>query len=208
MHQKRQRTTTKLPIPRKGSKFIVRALSDPNNSVPITIALRDMLKLAQNKNEVKKMIHNKLLKINGRSVKDYRESIGLFSVLEAGKTYILTISPRKKFVLEEAKQKDTRMCKVTGKKLYKNGRIQLNLQDGTNVLAKEKISIGDTVYLDFSNKIKKHVPFEKGKKAFIISGKYTGRSGKVESVEGKEVGLKLDDDNKTSINERQVVVYE
>jgi len=41
------------------------------------------------------------------------------------------------------------------KKLLKNNQIQLNLHDGTNILSKGKISIGDSVYVDSSSKIKK-----------------------------------------------------
>jgi len=193
MYLKRQKATTKLPIERKGTKYIARALSNVNNSVPLVIAVRDMLKLAKTTGEVKKMINQKMLKINWRIAKDYRESIQLFNLLEAGKIYFLSLLPTGKFVFEEAKHKDARLCKVIGKALLKNNQIQLNLHDGSNIISSNKISIGDSLYLDSSGKIKKHVSLDKGREVKIISGKYSGSDAKVHSIEGKKVSLIIND---------------
>jgi small subunit ribosomal protein S4e len=77
MHQARQSVTTKIPIERKGTKYIVRSSSHINDSVPLLIAVRDILGLAKTAREVKHMIQTKLLKINGRLVEDFKESIKL-----------------------------------------------------------------------------------------------------------------------------------
>jgi ribosomal protein S4E len=53
MHQTRQQATTRLPITRKGTKYVARASSDLENSVPVVIAMRDILKLAKTKREVR-----------------------------------------------------------------------------------------------------------------------------------------------------------
>ena len=103
MHQTRQEATTRLPIERKGTKYIARASSDLENSVPVIIALRDILKLAKTKKEVKKMIIQKMLKINGREVIDQNESIKLFNLFEADKAYVLKLSQTRKFFFEETK---------------------------------------------------------------------------------------------------------
>lgn len=206
MHLKRQQATTKLPIPRKGTAFIARALSNTENSVPVVIAIRDMLKLARTAGEVKKMIKEKLLKINGRPVKDYRESISLFSLFEADKNYILTLLPTGKFIFEESKD-NLRLCKVVNKKLLKNNTIQVNLHDGSNLISKDKISVGDSIYLDLQGKIKKHIKLEKGKEAIVISGKYTGLKVKINSTEGKIVEILIEEDEKlTKLNDNQIIV--
>lgn len=204
MYLKRQRATIKLPIERKGTKYIARAFSHIDNSVPLVIAVRDMLKLAKTTGEVKKMINQKMLKINGRIVKDYRESILLYNLLEAGKIYVLTLLPTGKFTFKEARNKDARLCKVIGKTLLKNNKIQLNLHDGSNIISNEKIPIGDSVYLDLSGKIKKHVPLEKGKEVKIISGKYSGLDAKIDSIEGKKVSLIINE--KTAILEKNMII--
>lgn len=204
MHQIRNQTSRKIPINRKGTKYVAKALSHPDESVPVVIAVRDMLKLAHTAREVRKMIQGKMLKINGRPVKDYRESIKLFNVFEADKLYTLTLLNTGRFVLKEVKKKEI-LCKVTNKVLVKKGVIQLNLHDGSNVLTKDKISVNDSVYLDFEGKIKSHVLFEKGKKAIIIRGKYAGSHGIINSIKNgfSEVSF---EGKISNLNNRSIVV--
>jgi len=179
MHQTRKSSSTKLPIERKGTKYIARARSNISNSVPVVIAVRDMLKLAKTAKEARKMIKEKLLKINGRVVKDYRESIQLFNILEADKFYELSILPTKKFFFRPVQSKGERLCKVLNKRIVKKGLTQINLHDGTNILTKDKINTGDSVYLGFDSKIKKSASLLKDKNVFIFSGKYSGQNAKI-----------------------------
>ncbi|MBS3088306.1 KOW motif-containing protein [Candidatus Pacearchaeota archaeon] len=190
MYQTRAETSKKLPIRRKGTKYIARPSSHIQNSIPVVIAIRDMLKLARTSKEVKHMIKNKSLKINGKEVKDYRESIKLLNIFEADKPYILTLTENNRFNLEPSKSKE-RICKVINKSLLNGNKIQLNLHDGSNILAKEKISTNDTIYLSPENKIIKTVSMEEGKECFVSSGKYVGKKGKIESVEENKVKVKL-----------------
>ncbi|MBX4196602.1 hypothetical protein KW805_03365 [Candidatus Pacearchaeota archaeon] len=191
MHQTRQETSTKLPIPRKGTKYVARAIESVQNSVPVVIAVRDMLKLAQTAKEVREMIKEKLLKINGRTVYDYRESIKLFHILEAGKLHQLILLPTGKFAFEDTKSHE-RLCKVVGKKLVNGGKIQIHLHDGSTLISPGNVEVGDSLYLDFSGKVKKHVSLEKGKQAFVFSGKYKGMKGKIERVKDHMVTIKFD----------------
>ncbi|MDO8459844.1 MAG: S4 domain-containing protein [Nanoarchaeota archaeon] len=207
MHQTRQEVSMKLPIPRKGTKYVVRAIRDVNNSVPVLIALREMLKMARTAKEVEQMIKQKLLKINGRIVEDYHESINLFNILEADKSYVLTLSPTGRFVFEETKAKSERLCKVINKTLIKKGKIQLNMHEGSNFITSEKIEVGDSVYVDFTGRIKKHVALEKGKSCFIIGGKYSGSHGTVEKIEGRKVTINLKEKGiSTTLDKKLVVV--
>lgn len=206
MHQKRNEVTMKLPIPRKGTKYVARALSDLQNSVPVVIAIRDMLKMAQTTKEVKHMIHQKALKINGREVKDHRESIKLFNILQADKPYLLSLTQNGKFKLEETKDKD-RLTKVRNKTLLKGKKVQVNLHDGSNVLTNDKVNTNDSLYLDFNGKITKHVPFEKGKECIVIVGKFLGHKGKVVSLDSNKAKIKLKDkETETTLNKEGVIV--
>ena len=207
MHQTRARATKKLQVPRKGTKYLVRPMSHVRDSVPLVIAIRDMLKLARTTKEVKAMIHDKALKINWKEATDYREAIKLFNLLEADDCYVLTHTKNGRFMLEKTSQKSERLVKVVGKKMLKNKAIQLNFHDGSNTLSKEKTNMDDTIYLDSSGKIVKHVSFEKGKKCTIISGKYTGLTGVIFSVEGKEALVKLNDGGAlVTLKKRSIIV--
>ena len=193
MHQKRNKTTTKIPIRRKGTKYIVRASSHVRDSVPVVIAIRDMLKLAKTLREVKQMINAKQLKINGRTVKDYKESIRLFNILEADKPYVLKILPTKRFSFESTKSADSRICKVINKKLLKSNSIQLNLHDGSNVITKDPISVNDSISISSEGKILSTIKMEESKQAFVLSGKYTGQEGKISKLENGNAIIKLKD---------------
>ncbi|MBM3233160.1 hypothetical protein FJZ18_03280 [Candidatus Pacearchaeota archaeon] len=199
MHLTRQNVTTKLPIPRKGTKYIARASSHLSESVSVLLAVRDMLKLARTAKEVKKMVQDKALKVNGKAVMDIHESIKLFNFFEADRLYKLSLLPTKKFTLEEVKSKDLskelRLAKVTDKRLVKKGKVQLNLHDGSNILTSDKINVNDSIYIDFEGKIKKHIKLEKGKEALVISGKHTGKTGTIESIDGVSSKIKSNGDS-------------
>lgn len=194
MYLKRQAASTKLPIKRKGTKYVARALSHVNESVPVVIAVRDMLKLARTTREVKQMINKGLLKINWRPVHDERESIKLFNILEADKVYYLTLLRTGKFVLKELNKDENRLCKVVEKRLVKSGKIQLNLHDGSNVITdKNKIVTGDLIHLDKEGNMVNHVPLDKGRQVFIIKGRHLGQSGVINSISKREILVKLED---------------
>lgn len=206
MHQTRKESSVKLPIRRKGTKYLARARSHLKDSVPVVIAVRDMLKLARTSREVKKMIHEKMLKLNGRLVIDERDSIQLFNIFEADKKYELSILPTGKFFFKDAGKGNERLCKIINKTLVKDGKIQLNLHDGTNVLSNDKkFKTGDSIYFDLSGKIKTHVTLEKGKEIFVVSGKYHGRNSKIDKLEAGKVYVKLNG-KETILNKESVFV--
>ncbi|MEM4271513.1 MAG: KOW motif-containing protein [Candidatus Pacearchaeota archaeon] len=209
MHLTRQAAPTNLPIQRKGTKYIVRTLDNPKSSVPVLIAVRDILKLAKNAREVKKMINLKLLKINGRVVRDYHETIKLFNIFDADKSYFLSLLPTGKFFFKEAKNSSSRLCKIMGKTNLPKNIIQFNLHDGSNIISKEKFNIGDTLIIDFSNKIKQHIPLEKGRHVLVISGKNIGLEGKVLEVKDKKALIKFrDKEVAVELSTSQVIAYE
>lgn len=205
MHRTRQETSKLFPITRKGTKYVVRSQGNLEYSVPVLIAVRDILKLAKTAKEVKEMIKEKILKVNGRTVIRPNESINLFSILEAGKSYRLSLLPTKKFTLEEVSNGETRLCKVVNKRILKGKVVQYNLHDGSNIVSKDKLIIGDSIYLDFEGKMKKHITFESGKEGIVIKGKYLGHKGKIESIEKNKVKIKFKETS-AELNQSQVVV--
>lgn len=182
MHQIRQTVSFHVPITRKGTKYVARPLSHTRSSVAVLVAIRDMLHLAQTQREVHEMIKQKLLKVNGRMVVDYHDSVKLFNIISADKHYMLTLTPHGRFAFKETKSMD-RPCKVVNKNLVRGNKIQVNCHDGTNAIMKEKVSVHDTIYVDETNKVKKHVTFEKGKSGMVIAGKSIGHECTIEDVQ-------------------------
>lgn len=191
MHQTRSETIKQLPLARKGTKYIAYASRNNSNAVPLVVAIRDMLKLANTSKEVKGMIHNKIIKINGKNAKSLNDPICLFSILNLDKNYILTILPTGRFAFEETKETSRRL-KIIRKTAVKNNAIQYTLHDGTSLLADKKFSVGDTIIVNFENKLVKHIGFEKGKDVFVFSGSNIGKMGKIKEIDENKVAVKFD----------------
>ncbi len=205
MHQTRSETIRQLPLARKGTKYVARALRNNSNSVPVVIAVRDMLKLANTSKEVKGMIHNKKIKVNGKLAKNLNDPISLFSILGADKDYLLTLLPTGRFEFKETKEKD-RKLKIVNKVLVKNKEIQYALHDGTNVLSDKEFTVGDTLILNHENKIIKHLGVVKGKEVFALTGSYMGKHGKVEEISGKKLTVKFDKENVVLDNAQVIAI--
>ncbi|MGV8142552.1 MAG: hypothetical protein ACP5NS_02855 [Candidatus Pacearchaeota archaeon] len=207
MHQTRSEVIRGLPLPRKGTKYVARALRNNSSAVPVVIALRDMLKIASTTKEVNFMIHNKMIKINGETVSNSHQPIDLFSIFHADKSYKLTVLPTGRFAFVETKD-NSRPVRVIGKTAIKGKKIQYNLHDGTNIISKENMNVGDTLVLDFENKIKKHISLDKGKEALVVSGSNIGKSGKIISISGKNVNLSIEGQKEEVVLQKTQIIVQ
>ena len=120
MHLKRQKVPKNWPITRKATKYVVRPNSDINGGLPILIILRNILKIAQNRREVKKAIHQGNILLNKRKVKDEKNVAKLFDVITlvpSKKNYKMILSNKGKFKFEEVKENEsnTKIVEKDGK---------------------------------------------------------------------------------------------
>lgn len=184
-HLKRQKTPKNWPIPRKGTTFVVKPLSDLKTGIPILIILREMLKIANTRKEVKKAIYEKKILLNGKIVKDEKQPAMLYDVLTivpAKKNYSLGLKENGKFKVEEVSEKDVgkKIAKIVGKKILKGKKIQLNLSDGRNFLTDVKCKVNDSVLIDLKNKkIEKCLSLKEKTKVIVFAGKHTGKKGEI-----------------------------
>ena len=192
MHLKRQEVPKNWPIFRKGTKYIVKPKFNTQKGVPILIVLRDMLKVAQNKKEVKRAIHLKDVLVNNKFISDEKKSVMLFdtiSLLPMKKHYRIEISENRKFYLNEIKESEAnqKIAKLSNKKMLRGKKIQLNCDDGRNFISNIKCNVNDSLIVNFKEKkIEKCVPFVENAGVFVFSGKHAGKSGIVKKVhEGK-----------------------
>src|SRR3989344_3030038 len=165
-HLKRQNAPKSWPIPRKGTTFVVRPNFGFSKGIPLLIILRDMLKIAENKKEVKKAIYMKNIIINGRTARDEKEGIFLFdtlNIIPTKKHYRIILSQKGKFDLEEIKEheSDYKISKIIGKKILKGKEVQLNLSDGRNFLSDIKCKVNDSILINLKNKKIEKIDLEK-----------------------------------------------
>lgn len=188
-HLKRQQVPKSWPIPRKGTKLVVKPRFNLREGIPLLIFIRDMLKIAQNRKEVKKALNEKKILINGKNAKDEKQGILLLDVITivpAKKAYKLILNEKGKFDYEETKEKNSKISKIIGKKMLKGKKLQINLMDGRNYLSDIKCKINDSVVIDFKeNKIIKKIELKEKAKVLIFAGKHAGKKGIVIKIEGK-----------------------
>jgi len=186
MHLKRNKVKNFWPIPRKGTKYLALTAHNQNESMPLVVILRDILKLVRNKKELKRLLNEKQIMINHRQIRETNYPVCLFDMLTVGKKhYQAILSEGKKMNFQETDGKDaeTKIYKILGKKVLGKNRVQLNLIQGKNILASEKCETGDSILLNLKdNKIIKIIHLEKGKTAFTMKGKHMGKSGKILEV--------------------------
>ena len=189
MHLKRQKVPKNWPIERKGTAYIVRPNANISNGIPILVALRDMLKLAQNRKEVKKAIHAKNLLLNGFPVKDEKNSILLFdtlTIVPSNESYRLSLSEKGKFQIEKinAGEETHKVAKVINKKILKGKKTQLNLSDGRNFLSDIECNINDSVLIDLNKKkIEKCLPLKEKADVLVFAGKHAGKKANINKID-------------------------
>ncbi len=214
-HLKRQKTPKNWPIHRKGTKYVVRPNFNLQKGVPVLIILRDMLKLAQNRKEVKKALHLKHILLNNRVVKDEKNSALLFdtlAIMPLKKYYRIELLKKGVFKLEEINESEAnqKISKIINKKTLKNKKVQLNLFDGRNFASDIKCKVNDSVLTDFKEKkIKTCLPLKEKARVIVFAGKHSGEKGVIDKIkqERKMISLKTDK-GKINVLIKQLMVVE
>lgn len=194
-HLKRIATPRTWPIKRKQSIFVVRPNPGAHSfedGISLGMVLRDLLKIAFAMSEVKKILNNKNILVDGKRRKDHRFIIGLFDVLsfpDLEKYYRVLLDGKGRIAMKEISVSESKIkvCKVVGKKVLTKNKNQFNFHDGKNVLSDEKAKVGDTIILNLPDlKIKEVLPLEIGSYVFLTKGKHSGQVGKLKLLKNEE----------------------
>jgi len=192
------------PVPRKGKRkrYVAVPSHATGKGISLLFLLRDVLKIAKTRKEAKHMTLNGMVKVNNKVRYDENFPVQVFDVLNlelAKKNYRLEIV-NKKFSLTEVSDKEARskIVKIIGKKILAKGKVQMNLDDGQNLITKNKFSVGDSALLDTKKDVvSKILPLKKGAKIEIIAGRHAGEKGELvgfeELVRGRNYEIKLKD---------------
>jgi len=214
-HLKRQEVPKSWPVKRKGSKYVVMPNFGLEKGIPVLIVLRDMLKVAKNRKEVKKALHEKKIISNNKLIRDEKNSLMLFdtlTIVPSNKHYKLNLSENKKFILDEIKESEAnkKISKIINKKTLNKKVTQINLSDGRNFLYKPECKTGDSVIINFKEKkIDKIVPMKKGATAMVFSGKHTGKIGTIENIdEDRKIAEIKSKDEKINVLLKQLMAVD
>ena len=189
-HLKRLNAPDSWHIAKKTTTFITKTAPGPHNAnaMPITVWLRDHMGLARNLKEVKQILHQNDVIINGKPCSDPKMGIGIFDIIALPKInkyyHILRDKNGRHISLPiDAEAAKSRLCKITNKTTVAGGKVQLNMRDGSNVLADNTYKPGDSIVLSLEPetryKILDHFPFAAGNIAMIIGGKHSGKVARI-----------------------------
>ncbi|MDD5651574.1 MAG: 30S ribosomal protein S4e [Candidatus Nanoarchaeia archaeon] len=191
MHLKRIPAPKIWPIKRKIRKFIARPMPGPhclNDCITLNILLKDFLNQAKTTKEVKFILNNGKILVNKIPRKEYRFPLGIMDIIEIPdlkQKFILLFNEKNRFSLNPIKDSNTKLCKIIGKKVVKNKKVQINLHDGRNLLLdKNNYAVGDTIVFDLENKkVKDHLKLEKDVMIYLNGGSCKGHIGKLQKID-------------------------
>jgi small subunit ribosomal protein S4e len=176
------------PLPRKTSIWVTKAAPGAHAlelCMPLVVVIRDILGYAKSTREVRHILHNDLVSIDGRICKDSRRGVGFMDVLTLGEENYRCIVDRKgilRYRQISKKEAGTKVCRINGKTTIKGGKTQLHLHDGRNILTDDAggYNTGDSLVLALpSQEIKEHIRFSDGIKCYLTGGAHVGEFAEV-----------------------------
>ncbi|MBS3152337.1 30S ribosomal protein S4e [Candidatus Woesearchaeota archaeon] len=179
-------------LKRKTTKWIARPIPGPHPlklSLTLSFLLRDILEYAKTTKEVKKILNEGQILVDGVVRKEYRFPVGLMDVLEIPKLneyYRVVYNNNGRFSLVAIKKDEIKLklLRIIRKTVVKSGKLQLTFHDGRNILVnKFDGNVGDSVLFDLTKgNISKIINLKKGSLVYLSGGSHVGKFGKVKDV--------------------------
>ena len=188
-HLKRVAAPRTWPITRKTSKWVAKPAPGAHSEergMPLVVVLRDLLHLADKSKEIKQILHEGQVLVDGRVRKDHRFVVGMFDTVSIPKidaSYRVMIGDNGKFKLVPVRDASTKLCKIVNKTVVREGKIQLNLHDGTTMLASNDYKTKDSILIKVPERtIDQHLNYGVGSLVFVADGKHAGTIGRVKAI--------------------------
>ncbi|MFH1221555.1 MAG: 30S ribosomal protein S4e [Candidatus Micrarchaeota archaeon] len=190
VHMKRLAAPKAIPLSdKKESKWLARPSPGPhpkNRCIPLAILLRDILHVTTNMREVKKVLANRLVLVDGVARTDEKFPVGLMdtiSLVPDNKHYRIIVDWKGRLQPAEIKSEEVhrKIVKVINKHTTDGGKLVLTFHDGKNLFADNHIAVGDSVVLQLPKskkekaKLLSHIKLAAGAKCFISDGKHAGK---------------------------------
>ncbi|PAV12833.1 30S ribosomal protein S4e [Methanosarcina spelaei] len=189
-HQKRLSIPRSWKAGKKGYKWVSTTRPGPHSqarSLPLGIVIRDILKLVDNSREGKRILSEGKVLVDGIPRKDLRFPVGLFDVITlplVNETYRMFQDEKGRLALHKLNETNVnKLCRINNKITLKGGKVQLNLNDGTNILGSSEYGTKDSLILSVPDKqIVKHLQFKVGNLAMVVGGQHSGEIGKITEI--------------------------
>lgn len=189
-HQKRLSIPKSWKAGKKGYKWVSTTRPGPHSqarSLPLGIIIRDVLKLVDNSREGKRILSEGKVLVDGIPRKDLRFPVGLFDIITLpliNETYRMLQDEKGRLSLHKLNETNVnKLCRINDKTTLKGGKVQLNLNDGTNILGSNEYGTKDSLILSVPDKqVVKHLQFKVGNLAMVVGGQHSGEIGKIKEI--------------------------
>jgi small subunit ribosomal protein S4e len=189
-HQKRISVPNSWQISKKSNKWITSTRPGPHNkqqSIPLGVVLRDMLGVVDTRAEAKRVLSEGNVLVDGVIRKDLRFPVGLLDVITIpleNVAYRMLLDRKGRLEVHRLEDVNAnKLCRISGKTVLKGGAVQLNLNDGTNLVGSNDYKTKDSLILSLPDKsIVKHIKYEVGNLAMIVGGRHTGEIGTIKEI--------------------------
>jgi len=180
------------PIVRKNKVFVYRPNPGPHPAervLPLGMIAKEFLKLGDTGREVRRIIGQKYIWVDGKPCRDFKRPVGLMDVVsipQMSQNWRVLLDKRKKIRLvpiQEAQAK-WKLVRIENKRTLKKGKFQLNLHDGRNiVIDKNMYKCGDVLKISLPDqKILEVYPFEAGGMALVVGGNHAGEIASINRI--------------------------
>ncbi|MDR0439141.1 MAG: 30S ribosomal protein S4e [Methanocalculaceae archaeon] len=180
-------------IARKESKYVVSTAHGPHNAcaLPIGIWIRDHMHFAQNIKEVKKILHDRNVVLNGNVVTDEHIGIDVFDIIsfpKIAKHYMIFVDAKGRHTEYEisADAAKIQLVKIANKITLTGGKTQINLTTGANFIGDNSYKGKDSLVIGLVDDnrfvVQQHFSFAIGNTAVVIGGQHTMKTGKITEI--------------------------
>jgi small subunit ribosomal protein S4e len=203
-HIKRMAAPSSWNIKKKTNKFVIKPKPSGHSfkySIPILVLFRDILKRIKTAKEMKYVLNNKEIIVNGKKITSYRSCIGLMDVVcipETKSYYRILLNKKGKLFAYETDDKDSNLIPlwIKNKVIIKGKKTQLNFSNGyVLVVEKDEFKTGNVIIIDIkTKKIVNIYSLKKGAFVYFVAGKNIGKTAVVEEETENNYVFKKDDE--------------
>ena len=193
----KRKETTFVPRPNPGAHTL-------DHTVSLSFFMKHIVKKAVTRKEVKYILHQGEVFVDGKKRHDEKSQVGLMDVVSFPKLkehYRLLLNDKNKLCavkIDDAEAK-MKLVKVVSKTVLGAKKVQVNCTGGRNFLLEKNAHVaGETVVLSLPDqKATSTVPFEVGVKVLLTSGKKAGTVATLKKIEGENIHVEADKEFET-----------
>merc|ERR1712140_24048 len=192
-HLKRLHAPKHWMLDKLGGVFAPRPSTGPHKlreSLPMIVFLRNRLKYALTYDEVKKIVNQRLIKVDGKVRTDKDYPAGFMDVITIEKTaenFRLLYDVKGRFTIHRIKPEEAKykLCRVRMVGVASKGVPMITTHDGRTIRYPDPlVKVNDSVMVDIaSGKMKEFIKFDSGNLCMITGGHNLGRVGIIQHRE-------------------------